>query len=283
MKIEDHMIGLSNPISATNPNTTQDNLYTNLLKNRIPGETNCRQNAIINFLSCQIISKTPDLLKNKRNDNGQVNNKSDYDGLLLKHWIEIFNFPGATSTDTFSKIDDIVEDKPQSLIVHVVTNNLINDVNLLNNVKTIVKKTKKKAFNTAISFSNIIIRKDRNNLNKSRADTNSRLKNFCEQKNIGLIDNENLKENQLGLKKLHLNRKGNTLFAKNSLNFIEGKWNFRSERDVFTEENGASDDSTILQSDVKNFLKNIRISNINNMIFRHLNVSSLRNKFDIFR
>ena len=85
MKIEDHMIGLSNPISATNPNTTQDNLYTNLLKNRIPGETTCRRNAIINFLSCQIISKTPDLLKNKRNDNGQVNNKSDYDGLLLKH------------------------------------------------------------------------------------------------------------------------------------------------------------------------------------------------------
>ena len=30
MKIKDHMIGLSNPISATNPNTTQHNFYTNL-------------------------------------------------------------------------------------------------------------------------------------------------------------------------------------------------------------------------------------------------------------
>ena len=47
-------------------------------------------------------------------------------------------------------------------------------------------------------------------------------KNFCTQKSIGLIDNENLKENQLGIKKLHLNRKGNTRFAKNLLNFIKG-------------------------------------------------------------
>ena len=47
-------------------------------------------------------------------------------------------------------------------------------------------------------------------------------KNFYTQKSIGLIDNENLKENQLGIKKLHLNRKGNTRFAKNLLNFIKG-------------------------------------------------------------
>ena len=30
MKIEDHRIGLGNPISATNPNAVQDNFYTNL-------------------------------------------------------------------------------------------------------------------------------------------------------------------------------------------------------------------------------------------------------------
>ena len=35
------------------------------------------------------------------------------------------------------------------------------------------------------------------------------------------------------------------------------------------------------QSDVKKSLKNIRISKINKMIFGHLNVNSLRNKFDI--
>ena len=35
------------------------------------------------------------------------------------------------------------------------------------------------------------------------------------KKNIGLIHNENLKENHVGIKKLHLNRKSNSLFAKN--------------------------------------------------------------------
>ena len=179
MKIEDHMTGLSNPISATNPNTTQDNFYTNLLKNRISEleKQIADKNVIIDFLSAQIISKSPDLQKNNRSDNGQVNNKSDYDGLPLKKSsddrtknviiigdsmlnnvnscglskskkVEVLNFLGTTSTDIFNKMDDILEDKPQSLIVHVGTKDL------------------------TISFSNIIIRKDRNSLDKSRADTN---------------------------------------------------------------------------------------------------------------
>ena len=46
-------------------------------------------------------------------------------------------------------------------------------------------------------------------------------------------------------------------------------------------EEDVSDGSTILHSDVKKSLKNIRNTNINNLIFGHLNINSLRNKFDI--
>ena len=88
--------------------------------------------------------------------------------------------------------------------------------------KKIVNKTKKKLPRTAIFFSNIIIQKDSKNLEKSRPDSKSRLKKICNQENIGLIDNEDLNENHLDIKKLHLNMKNNTLFAKNLLNFIEG-------------------------------------------------------------
>ena len=49
----------------------------------------------------------------------------------------------------------------------------------------------------------------------------SQIKNYCSQKNLRLINHDNIKENHLGVKKLHLNRKGNSLFAKNLLNFIE--------------------------------------------------------------
>ena len=55
-------------------------------------------------------------------------------GLPKSKKVEVLNFPGATSTDISNKMDDILEDKPQSLIVHVGTNDLTNDMNLLNNV-----------------------------------------------------------------------------------------------------------------------------------------------------
>ena len=74
-----------------------------------------------------------------------------------------------------------------------------------------------------MSFSNIIFRKDKRNIEKTRADTNSRLKNFCKQKNITLISNDNIKAAEhMGIKKFHLNRKGNGIFADNLPQFTEG-------------------------------------------------------------
>ena len=128
-------------------------------------------------------------------------------GLSKSKEVNVLNFPGATSADVFTKIDDVLNKKPASLIVRVGTNDLTNDINLLSNVKKIVNKTNKTSPNKVLTFSNIIFRKDKMNLGKTRADTNSRLKNFCSQKKINLISNDNIKEEHLGIKKLHLNRK----------------------------------------------------------------------------
>ena len=43
-----------------------------------------------------------------------------------------------------------------------------------------------------------------------------------------------------------------------------------------------SNDPTVSQSDVKKALKDIRIGNMSKLIFGHLNINSLRNKFDLF-
>ena len=110
---------------------------------------------------------------------------------------------------------------------------------------------------------------------------NSSLKNHCSQKNLRFIIHDNIIENHLGVKKLHLNRKGNSVFAKKLLNFIEGSWIFNYEGDLFSEENCVFNDSTFSQSDVKKALKNICISNTNKLIFGHLNINSLKNKFDL--
>ena len=115
-----------------------------------------------------------------------------------------------------------------------------------------------------------------------RAHTNSRLKNFCNQKNIHLILNDNIKENHLGIKKLHLNRKGNNIFAKNLLNIIEGNWFVNPLRDTYNKNENASNASIATFSDAKKTLKNIGIkNNINKLIFGRLNINSLWNKSDL--
>ena len=136
--------------------------------------------------------------------------------------VHVLNFPGATRAEVLTKIDDVLNKKTRSLIVDVGTDDLKNGINLLSNVKKIVNKTNKTFPNKVLTFSNTIIRKDKKNLEKTRAGTNSRFKNFCWQKKINLISNDNIKEEHPGIQKLHLNWKGNSIFAKNLLNFIEG-------------------------------------------------------------
>ena len=98
-------------------------------------------------------------------------------GLSKSKELDVLNFPGATISDVSTKIDDVLNKKPASLIIHVGTNDLKNGINLLLNVKKIVNKTNKISPNIVLTFSSIIFRKDKKNLEKTRADTNSWLKN----------------------------------------------------------------------------------------------------------
>ena len=100
-------------------------------------------------------------------------------GLSKTKKVDVLKFPGATSADIVTKIDDVLDKKPESIIIHVSTNDLTNDINLLSNIKKIVNKTNKISPNTILNFSNTIIRKDKRHIEKTRADTNSWLKNFC--------------------------------------------------------------------------------------------------------
>ena len=88
-------------------------------------------------------------------------------------------------------------------------------------MRKILKKCTELFPKIRLAFSNVIVRKDKVNLERIRKDINSRMKNFCQQKQIDYIDNSNNTENDFGMKKLHLNGKGNTAFAKNLINFIE--------------------------------------------------------------
>ena len=83
------------------------------------------------------------------------------------------------------------------------TNDITKGKNLLNNFKKILKQVKKLSPNTKVAFLSIVTRKHKKNISKTVQDTNSRLKNFCSQKNIDFIQNSNIMEENLGIKKLH--------------------------------------------------------------------------------
>ena len=142
-------------------------------------------------------------------------------GLSKHHAEKVKSFPGATTETILEKMENLLESKPDVLILHADINDLPKNINPLNNLRKVHRKCLELSLETKLVLSDIIIRKGKPNLDKHRKDVNARMKNFCKQKDIGLIDNCNLEEHHLDTKKLHLNNKGNSAFAKNILHFIE--------------------------------------------------------------
>ena len=85
-----------------------------------------------------------------------------------------------------------------------------------------VKKVKNSSPNSKLVFLSVILllRKDKKDISKKVGKTNQRLKNYCKQKNVDFIDNSNIIEEQIGSKKSHLNKRGNSILAKNILNKV---------------------------------------------------------------
>ena len=51
-------------------------------------------------------------------------------GLSVNHKVKIVNFPGGTNEKILEKLDDIIKEKPDDVIVHVGNNDITNNVNL---------------------------------------------------------------------------------------------------------------------------------------------------------
>ena len=88
------------------------------------------------------------------------------------------NFLGGTSKNILEKFDDIIKEKPDNLILHVGTNDIINNVNLLTNVKKIFNEVSKESPSASIAFSSIINRKDKTSIQKTLTDSKARFKIF---------------------------------------------------------------------------------------------------------
>ena len=109
--------------------------------------------------------------------------------------------------------------KTDIIIVHAGTNDITNDTKSFENYKKITDTVKSKLPNCKYAISNVIIRKDKANIEKV-IEFNSRLSKFCSKNKMDIIENENLDGSCLSFKKLHLNKKGNSYLANNFSDFL---------------------------------------------------------------
>ena len=80
------------------------------------------------------------LIRNKKNEKKIVSigdsimNGISEEGLSVNYKVKIVNFPGSTWEKILEKLDDIIKEIPDDLMVHVGTNDITNKVSLLTNV-----------------------------------------------------------------------------------------------------------------------------------------------------
>ena len=105
--------------------------------------------------------------------------------------------------------------KKEFLVIHIGTNDLMNGVNTMKEIRKIVKCVRDldKDKKVNIGFSSVISRSGRN-LGQEFRDLNLKLKRCCEGNNFLFIDNVNIEESYLNISKLHLNHKGTNILCQ---------------------------------------------------------------------
>ena len=110
--------------------------------------------------------------------------------------------------------------KPDIIILHSGTNDIINDVKTVEKMKKLVEEIEKNNGSTEIVISGLIKRFDRNAIDDIER-INEKIKRWCLGKGLTFIDNNNINESCLNRGKLHLNRRGSSYLANNFKKFIE--------------------------------------------------------------
>ena len=126
--------------------------------------------------------------------------------------ISVMKHPGSSSEDMLDYVKPIARKKPDTLIIHVGTNDLTKGVNTMKKVRKCVEVIREidNTENIEIGFSSIIQRADKD-FGSETKETNIKLKSYCSGKGFIFVDNDNINESCLNNSKLHLNKKGTVI------------------------------------------------------------------------
>ena len=145
-------------------------------------------------------------------------------GLGKKHIVKIRKHPGATTTDMIDYIKQVQRRKPDCIILHAGTNDIGKDeIDTIANMREIIQEKSKECPDTELVLSLTTTRNNQNGLAREVEKLNAKVKHLAKELKIRTIDHdhdENIDETCLSFKKLHLNKKGNSVLARNFLDFI---------------------------------------------------------------
>jgi lysophospholipase L1-like esterase len=112
--------------------------------------------------------------------------------------------------------------KPREIILHVGTNDLAkkNPQEIVNVIADIVNISHVESPATKPVLSEIMRRTDSSSYIPKIGKINQQLQSYCQDQNIDLIQHGNLQAKHLNSYGVHLNRAGNSIFAKNLIGYF---------------------------------------------------------------
>lgn len=138
------------------------------------------------------------------------------------HDIRLRNHGNCTSQDlALRRIDGVARRQPDVVILHVGTHDIDSGVDTTSYMMSAVRLLQRASPDTKIAVSSVVGRKDRPNIEKEVVRINCELYALCEDYSLYYLSNQNIEDDSLGSKKLHLNKKGESCLAVNFMRFLE--------------------------------------------------------------
>ena len=131
--------------------------------------------------------------------------------------------PECSTEDMIHYIKPIATKKPDTILLHVGTNDFTKRFGTMKNIRKCVQAISELANseNIQISFFGIMHRSHKK-FSKEISELNVKLKKHCLGRGFIYVDNDNINESCLNNTKLHLNKRGTNLFSKNILTSLNG-------------------------------------------------------------
>ena len=124
---------------------------------------------------------------------------------MLKVSPMIFRHPGATSEQLKEYVNVVIKRKPCIMICHIGTNDITNNVETMQNLQTIINRTKIKSPATKFAILSLFTRYDKPGLATKVENLNTCLREFCNENLVDHICNKNIDVTCLGKAQFHPN------------------------------------------------------------------------------